>query len=197
MNQIISSPIITTVQSEADVRGILLLQQQNLKKNLSKEEMASQGFVTVEHEYAVLKAMNEAQASVIAKDGDTVVAYCLAMLPAFRHDVKELKVLFEEIDQIEYEGKFLKDFKYVVMGQVCVGKGFRSIGLFDKMYQKLREELSNTFELCGTDISINNPRSLKAHGRVGFVGVKDFEDFALNEVWRIVLWDWRNTQTDL
>lgn len=185
-------PIITTVKSDDDVRGILALQQKNLKKNLTLEQIQSQGFVTVEHEYAVLKAMNDAQPSVIVKDGDTVVAYCLAMLPQFKNGVPELKTLFEAIDEIDYDGQTLKDFNYVVMGQVCVGKGYRSMGFFDGMYQKLREELSTKFEMCVTDISTNNTRSLKAHARVGFIPVKDFEDKNLNEVWRVVVWDWRS-----
>ncbi|MFY7908018.1 MAG: GNAT family N-acetyltransferase [Emticicia sp.] len=184
-------PIITTVNGDDDVRGILALQQKNLKKNLTTEQIQSQGFVTVEHEYAVLKAMNDAQPSVIVKDGDTVVAYCLAMLPQFRNDVPELKTLFEAIDEIDYENQKLKDFNYVVMGQVCVGEGYRSMGFFDGMYQKLREELSANFEMCVTDISTNNTRSLKAHARVGFIPVKDFHDATLGEVWRVVVWDWR------
>lgn len=188
-------PIITTVSSDDDVRGILALQQKNLKKNLTAEQIQSQGFVTVEHEYAVLKAMNDAQPSIIVKDGDTVVAYCLAMLPEFRNGVPELKTLFEAIDEIDYDGQKLKDFNYVVMGQVCVGEGYRSMGFFDGMYQKLREELSTNFEMCVTDISTNNTRSLKAHARVGFTPVKDFHDATLGEVWRVVVWDWRPLPT--
>lgn len=191
MHESTIKPIITTVQSDDDVRGILALQQKNLKKNLTPEQIQSQGFVTVEHEYIVLKAMNDAQPSVIVKDGDTVVAYCLAMLPQFRNDVPELKTLFEAIDEIDYDGQTLKDFNYVVMGQVCVGEGYRSMGFFDGMYQKLREELSAKFEMCVTDISTNNTRSLKAHARVGFIPVKDFHDATLGEVWRVVVWDWR------
>lgn len=191
MHESTIKPIITTVKSDDDVRGILALQQKNLKKNLTPEQIQSQGFVTVEHEYAVLKAMNDAQPSVIVKDGDTVVGYCLAMLPKFRNDVPELKILFDSIDEIDYDGQTIKDFNYVVMGQVCVGEGYRSMGFFDGMYQKLREELSAKFEMCVTDISTNNTRSLKAHTRVGFIPVKDFEDKNLNEVWRVVVWDWR------
>lgn len=183
--------IITTVESEADVRGILALQQKNLKKNLTPEQIESQGFVTVEHEFSVLKAMNDAQPSVIAKNGDTVVGYCLAMLPKFRNDVPEIKSLFDTIDLIEFEGRPLKEFNYVVMGQVCVGEGYRSIGLFDKMYQKLREQLSDEYEMCITDISSRNVRSQKAHARIGFQNIKDFHDTELNEIWRVVLWDWR------
>jgi len=191
MQQAASQPVITTVSSDGDVRGILALQQKNLKKNLTPEQIQSQGFVTVEHEYSVLKAMNDAQPSVIVKDGDTVVAYCLAMLPEFRNGVPELKTLFEAIDEIDYDEQKLKDFNYVVMGQVCVGEGYRSMGFFDGMYQKLREELAAKFEMCVTDISTNNTRSLKAHARVGFIPVKDFHDAALGEVWRVVVWDWR------
>jgi hypothetical protein len=185
------NPIVTTVGGDDDVRGILALQQKNLKKNLSPEQIQSQGFVTVEHQYSVLKAMNDAQASVIIKDGETVVGYCLAMLPQFRNDVPELTSLFDSIDEIDYEGLKLKDVAYVVMGQVCVGEGYRSMGFFDGMYQKLREELSAKFEMCVTDISTNNTRSLKAHARVGFLPVKDFEDKNLNEIWRVVVWGWK------
>lgn len=184
-------PIITTVESDDDVRGILALQQKNLKKNLTSEQIKSQGFLTVEHKFAVLKAMNDAHPSVIVKDGDMVVAYCLAMLPQFRNDVPELIALFNTIDEIDFESQTLKDFKYVVMGQVCVAEGYRGMGFFDGMYQKLREELSAKFELCVTDISTNNSRSLKAHARVGFIPVKDFNDATLDEVWRVVVWDWR------
>ena len=117
-----TKPIITTVGSDADVRGILVLQQKNLKKNLTPEQIQSQGFVTVEHEYSVLKAMNDAQPSVIVKDGETVVGYCLAMLPQFRNDVPELKTLFDSIDEIDFEGKKLKTAKYVVMGRFALEK---------------------------------------------------------------------------
>ncbi|WP_394996321.1 GNAT family N-acetyltransferase [Emticicia sp.] len=191
MHESTIKPIITTVKNDDDVRGILALQQKNLKRNLSTEQIQSQGFVTVEHQFSVLKAMNDAQPSVIVKDGETVVAYCLAMLPQFRNDVQELKSLFDSIDDIDYEALKLKDYKYVVMGQVCVGEGYRSMGFFDGMYLKLREELSGKFQMCVTDISTNNLRSMKAHARVGFISVKDFHDTTLNEIWRVVVWDWR------
>ena len=185
--------IVTPVKSDDDVRGIIALQNKNLKKNLSPEQVQSQGFLTVEHEFSVLKAMNDAQPSVIVKDGETVVGYCLAMLSSFRNDVPELRILFNNIDEVVFDGQKLGGMNYVVMGQVCVGEGYRSMGFFDAMYQKLREELSGSYDVCVTDISVNNLRSLKAHARVGFVGMKDFEDKHLNEVWRIVVWDWNKS----
>lgn len=182
---------IKTVSQDAEVKGILALQQKNLKKNLTTEVIASQGFVTVEHQYEVLKAMNDAEPSVIAKDGDTVVGYCLAMLSQFREGVPELKPLFDLLDQVGYDGKKLKDYKYFVMGQVCVGEGYRGEGVFDKMYQHLKEKLSDRYQLCVTDIARSNVRSQKAHARVGFEFIYEFFDANLNEHWRIVVWDWR------
>lgn len=182
---------ITTVQSEADVRGILALQQRNLKKNLTPEQIETQGFVTVEHSYPVLKAMNDAQPSIIAKDGDTVVGYCLSMLPQFRKDIPILESLFTSIEQSEYDGKPLDSYNYIVVGQVCVGEGYRGIGVFDKMYAHYKEVLSPKFDMCITDISSKNPRSLRTHERVGFQSAKEFFDENLNETWIVVVWDWR------
>lgn len=185
---------IKTVSEEAEIFGILTLQQQNLRSKLSQKTIESQGFVTVEHDFEVLKAMNDAQPSVIAKDKDKVVGYCLSMLPQFRNDIPILSGLFDTIDMIKYEGKLLKDYPYFVMGQVCVDKDYRGIGLFDRMYEHLREAFSDKFELCVTDISSKNIRSLKAHARVGFKAIHEFFEDALDENWIVVVWDWRNIQ---
>ncbi len=181
---------IKLVSNDSEIHGILALQQKNLRKNLTEDVIANQGFVTVEHDFAVLKAMNDAQPSVIAKDGELVVGYCLSMLPQFRNDIPILSGLFDTIDKIEYEGKLLADYSYFVMGQVCVGESFRSIGLFDRMYEHLKTSLSAKYELCVTDISSKNVRSQKAHARVGFKPVHEFFEEALDESWIVVVWDW-------
>ena len=74
---------ITTITTDLEIRQLLDLQQVNLPKNISKETALEQGFVTVQHNFELLRAMNEAIPQVIAKDGDEVVAYALVMLPNF------------------------------------------------------------------------------------------------------------------
>ena len=76
---------ITQAKSDADLQGILALQRKNLAVNLSPEEVADQGFVTVVHHLDILRRMNEAGAHTIAKDGDQthlreVLAYCVSCL---------------------------------------------------------------------------------------------------------------------
>jgi hypothetical protein len=182
---------ITTVQSEADVQGILALQQANLRKNVPLDVQLDQGFVTVEHDPAVLTRMNQAAPSVIAKDGDTVVGYALTMLPEFGTDVPELLPLFALIDSLTYKDRPLSEYPYYVMGQVCVADGYRGQRLFDRMYQHHRDVYSDRFQVLITDISANNTRSLKAHARVGFEAIHNFHDSTLGETWVVVLWDWK------
>lgn len=181
---------ITTVQSEADIRGILKLQQANLRKNVPPSVQVDQGFVTVEHDPNVLTRMNQAAPSIIAKDGDTVVGYALTMLPEFGTDVPELLSLFELINTLTYNKKPLTDYPYYVMGQVCVADGYRGQQLFDRMYQHHRDVYSSRYQLLITDISANNVRSLRAHARVGFETLHEFYDPSIGETWVVVVWDW-------
>ncbi|GAB3490842.1 hypothetical protein GCM10027341_03080 [Spirosoma knui] len=182
---------ITTVQSDADVHGILDLQQKNLRKNVSLDIQVDQGFVTVEHDPDVLTRMNQAAPSVIAKDGDAVVGYALTMLPQFGTDVPELLPLFELINTLTYQDKPLRSYDWYVMGQVCVADGYRGQRLFDRMYEHQREVYSDRYQLLVTDISELNTRSLRAHARVGFEPIHSFHDVTLDETWVIVVWDWQ------
>lgn len=181
---------ITTVQSDADVRGILALQQKNLRKNVPLDVQVDQGFVTVEHDPDVLTRMNQAAPSIIAKDGDTVVGYALTMLPQFGSDVPELLPLFDLINTLTYHDKPLRSYNWYVMGQVCVADGYRGQRLFDRMYDHHREVYNTTYQLLITDISANNVRSLRAHARVGFEAIHEFHDPAIGETWVVVAWDW-------
>lgn len=182
---------VTTVQSDADVQGILTLQQANLRKNVSADVQLDQGFVTVEHDPAVLTRMNQAAPSVIAKDGDTVVGYCLTMLPDFADDVPELKPLFQSIGELIYHEQPIHSYPYYVMGQVCVGDGYRGQQLFDRMYQHQRDVYGDRYRLLITDISEHNARSLRAHARVGFAPLHRFFDPVIGEDWIVVVWDWQ------
>ena len=183
--------IITTVQSDADVRGILALQQANLRKNVPIDVQVDQGFVTVEHDPNVLTRMNQAAPSVIAKDGDTVVGYALTMLPEFGADVPELLPLFTLINSLTYKEKPLQSYSWYVMGQVCVAKGYRGQQVFDRMFQHHHEVYGDRYRLLITDISANNTRSLRAHNRVGFETLHEFHDPTIGETWVVVLWDWQ------
>ena len=175
-----------TAQSTEDLQGILDLQQQN---HLSKVEALDDGFLFVRHNLEVLTKMQAFAPQVICKDGDEVVAFTLAMTVDCKGDVPELIPMFNIFDQIPFRGKKVSDFKYIVVGQVCVGQNHRGMGVFDKNYQTYKETFQDNFDFAITEISTRNPRSIRAHARIGFREIHQYTD-PTGENWSIVVWEW-------
>ncbi|MFT4758763.1 MAG: hypothetical protein ACI9XO_001480 [Paraglaciecola sp.] len=174
----------TTANSDLDLDQILILQKENRPKNLSPQEIKAQGFVTVEHDFRLLKRMNSPHPHIIAKADNQVVAYALVMLSELRDDIPVLVPMFEKIDKLMVEGQPMSDFSYVVMGQVCVAKTCRGQGVFGGLYQKMAEEMKGDFDYIITEIATRNTRSIRAHEREGFTTLLEFDDGV--EDWAIV-----------
>src|SRR5690554_7320579 len=88
----------TTTKNEAELKGIYTLQKANLKKNLSKEAIGADGFVTVNHKWETLKKLHTIEPHVIAKDKEEVVGYVLAMTKASRFDIPIIFPMFAEFE---------------------------------------------------------------------------------------------------
>ena len=174
---------------QTELTGILSLQQQNLKENLPAAERESQGFLTVRHDLETLTIMHQLAPSIVSVEEGKVVAYALTMLPETRKLVPILEPMFETLDQLQYQGKPLNQYRYYVMGQVCVDRHYRGQGLFDRLYAAHREHYGSRFDFMLTEISVHNPRSIKAHERVGFKTIHQYRD-AVDD-WLVVVWDWR------
>jgi hypothetical protein len=181
--------IYTSSSTDAELSGIIGLQRSNLPVSLTKEEMAGQGFVTVVHSLAGLKKMNDIERHVIAKDGERVVAYLLAMTAASRMDIPILFPMFDMFDRIPYAGRPVSDHKYIVVGQVCVGKEYRGQGILDKCYAEYRRCFSGRYDFAITEISTRNTRSIQAHKRIGFTLLHEYKA-PDGEEWHIVTWAW-------
>ncbi|GAB3167280.1 GNAT family N-acetyltransferase [Telluribacter humicola] len=181
--------LLTYAQTDEDLQQILDLQRKNLKANISEQTKREQGFVTVSHEWEQLQLMQSLTPQVVAKSEGKVVAYALAMLPQMGTLIPDLQPMFEIIDEVEWEGRYLRDCRYYVMGQICVDEAYRGQGLFDALYRKHSELYSADYELLVTEISTSNHRSQRAHERVGFRTIHTHVDHVDN--WNIVAWDLR------
>lgn len=184
---------VTIVTLNTDIQQILMLQSENLENQITSEEAKNQGFVTVVHDLELLCEMNEVEPSVIAKYNEKVVGYCLSMPRIFKSKIAVLKPMFEQIDRHSFEGKALKDCNYLIMGQVCVAKGFRGMGIFDKMYAEMQKRLSTKYDFLITEVASRNIRSLRAHQRVGFEILYRYADDLEN--WELLIWNWRKKTT--
>lgn len=180
--------VFTTVSNPREVAQILDLQAQNLAPALSAETMASQGFLTVQHEPAVLQRMNEAAPAVIAKDGDMLAGYALVMPREFAADVPVLKPMFDMLNGLSWRGRWLRDNpRWFVMGQICVSADYRGQGIFDGLYLKMKEVYRTDYDFTVTEVAERNTRSMRAHERAGFQTLHIYPDETTGEVWRVVV----------
>src|SRR5688500_5161413 len=179
----------TTISTEEELQQVLDLQQQYLVGSIDKDEMKSQGFLTVRHTLWLLQQMHSLAPSIIIKDDNHVVAYALVMLRECRNSIPALLPMFDTLDVLEWRGKPLSEYSFYAMGQICVAKAYRGQGLFDMLYHKHREVYQPQFDFIVTEVATRNKRSLRAHERVGFETIHVYTD-ELDE-WAVVLWDWK------
>lgn len=182
----IHSSIVTT---NVELQQILELQQQNLPKNISGEELTSRGFVTFQHDLDILKQFHELAPSVIVKDSDKVIAYALTVVNEARYIFPPMDSMFKLLETLEWKNHPFSSYRYYEMGQVCVAKEYRGQGVFEMLYQQHKNSYSSKYDLLVTKISTSNRRSLRAHEKMGFKTITVDKD-ELDE-WNVVAWDWQ------
>ena len=87
------SVIVKRAENNFELQGILDLQEANLRVNIDADTAASQGFLTAKYTMAYMEAMHAASPSIIAKEGDRVVARDLADADFYRMDVPDHDLL--------------------------------------------------------------------------------------------------------
>jgi len=185
--------IYTTANSKNDLEGILTLQKLNLPRHLTGDEIQSQGFVTVDHSYEQLAHLNNYEKHIVGKDHEKVIGYLLAMTRQSRLDIPVLVPMFEQFDSISYNGRKISESNYLVVGQVCIDKAYRGRGILDHCYDAYRQHYGGKYDFAITEIAASNPRSLKAHERIGFKEINRYVSPDKTQ-WVVVLWDWKLCQ---
>ncbi|RIA08381.1 acetyltransferase (GNAT) family protein [Flavobacteriaceae bacterium MAR_2010_72] len=175
------------VSTDEELKGILSLQEQNLKDVLSADDKSKEGFVTLKHSYDMLKRMNDKCAHCIAKYDDTVVGYALSMLQDFKKDIPLLVPMFTEIDNALSEKHI--NLNYLAMGQICIDKQYRGQGIFRGLYNFMKDELSLEYDALITEVDVLNTRSSQAHKAVGFEVLKNYS--SNNQNWELIIWNWK------
>jgi L-amino acid N-acyltransferase YncA len=181
--------LATTVSNSHELQQILDLQQQNLKQFVTADEKQSQGFLTMQFNLPMLEALQAIAPSIIIKHNDKVVAYAMTLTLEGRQAYPDLESMFVNFEKLLWQGKPLYDYRFYVMGQVCVAKEHRAKGLFDKLYKHHKEVYSSQYDFIITEISTSNLRSIQAHKRVGFETIATYQD--IMDYWNVVVWDWR------
>lgn len=177
--------------TKQDFEQILALQRQNLYTLISQEDQEKQGFVFAEHTLELLETLAMELPQIVAVYQGKVVGYNLAMSASMKTVLPSITPMFNAFETCIFNQKPLTDYQYLVGGQVCVDKDFRGHGLLKKLYCETKNQVSNAYEACVTEISVRNPRSLKVHQKMGFEVIGTYHDGV--EHWNIVAWDFKRT----
>jgi hypothetical protein len=160
-----------------EISKILELQRRNLPGSISAAEQEREGFVTVSHNYEILEAMNKVCGHIIALDGEYLAGYALCMHPVFSDRIPVLRPMFTQLRDL-----LPHNCSYMVMGQVCIARVFRSQGIFRGLYGNMQEVLKPEYQKIITEVDTRNTRSSRAHKAIGFTtlttyssGGKDWE----------------------
>ena len=180
--------VTTQVQTPDELEQIYLLNQLNLKQNVSAAEREQEGFVSWLYSIDLLEEMHQLAPSIIVKDGAKVVGYALTTLAEARAFHPDLEEMFHNLEEVRYKERSLFSYQFYCMGQICVAKDYRGQGLVNSLYQKHKELYSAQYDFLLTEISIRNPRSQKAHEKVGFRTIHTHRD-SMDE-WNVVVWEW-------
>ncbi len=176
--------MITYHKASADdeLNQILEVQSENLKDKVDESTQLTEGFVTLKHDFDLLKRMNAACPHIIAKEGDRVVGFTLSMLSDFKSDIPLLGGMFEMADGLYPENK------YLVMGQVCVAEEYRGKGVFRGLYSHMKTCYNKEYDPLITIVAKKNIRSLNAHKAIGFQTIPSSADVD----WVFIVWDWNS-----
>jgi len=174
--------VASLVRDERELRQILDLQRANLARNLSADQVAAEGFVTVEHSLDLLRRMHAVSPSVVARDGAALAGYALVMPLECRAWIPVLQPMFQRMESLGLTGE-----RCYVMGQICVAREWRGKGVFDLLYAGHRQHLSPSYDSVVTEVALRNARSMRAHARIGFSIVDRYRD--ATDEWAVLRWD--------
>jgi GNAT superfamily N-acetyltransferase len=176
------------VATEKEIEQVAALSNANLAANISAETKAREGFVSWVYTPEILKTLHAIAPSVIVMDGDTLAGYALTLTRECLNAYPAAAPTFAHISGLAYEGRLMKERRFYLMGQICVAEPYRGKGIFGLLYEGHRRYYGARYDCLATEISTANPRSLRAHQKVGFRVIDTHRDPEGH--WDVVLWDW-------
>jgi hypothetical protein len=176
------------VTTSREIQQIAALSNANLSTNISQVTKAKEGFVSWVYTPEILQTLHAIAPSVIVMDGDILAGYALTLTPECLASYPPAIPSYEHASTLTHNGISLGSQRFYIMGQICVALPYRGQGLVDTLYAGHKKFYSPQYDLLVTEIATTNPRSLKAHQKVGFQVIDTHHDPQGH--WDVVAWDW-------
>lgn len=156
-----------------DLDQLVELQNQNLRSKLSEDEQRD-GFLSAGFTSKQFGEFNDNLAVVVGEDEGVLVGFLVTSTPEHNLSHALPAQMISRYPNLNFRGRALTAYKSLIAGPVCVAKEHRGKGIFEGMYEALPRILPEKIELAVTLVSTENPRSLRAHEKVGLERVDLF-----------------------
>jgi hypothetical protein len=162
----VPNPIIYRRATDADYAGMVQLQEENLRMNLSDVE-AADGFLSLRYTEGMFRRVNDELAIVVAVAGGMVVGYLCAKCFPYAVEFPVLKALIDHMAGMEIGGVTISAETAFVYGPVCVSRAMRGTGVPAGMWAALQRLVPGCRKVAVLFIADANKRSLRAHEKLG------------------------------
>jgi hypothetical protein len=162
-----------------DFENIVTLQNLYLEANLGTEQKQD-GFLSGQFTSEQFRLMDLDGGVVVAVAGDEsnaaseVKAYLCASSQAFNMSFALPRAMIESFPQATYKGRPLSEQNLLIAGPVCVDSAYRGQGVVGELYSTLFALVPNLYEVVVVFVSLDNPRSISAHAKLGMNEVSTF-----------------------
>jgi len=158
----------------ADFESLVQLQNANLAGNLPSAERQS-GFLSVGFSAEQFAAMNDNLAVVVAVQQEQVKAFLCASTVEFNQAVALPAAMIARFPRAKYQGQPLSTLPVCIVGPVCIDQSLRGQGVLTRLYDCFFAVAPQGFNVAVVFVSVDNLASIKAHEKLEFETVDEFE----------------------
>ncbi len=156
-----------------DFEKMVLLQNQNLSTVLA-DDQKSDGFLSTAFTADQFIRMSESVAVVVGRNGDDVIGFICASTVEDCSENPLPAAMIARFPEILIGAHRLSELKCFIAGPVCVDKNYRGQGVFEGLYAELVGKAAAEYQAALALVSTANPRSIKAHAKIGMEVVGSF-----------------------
>ncbi len=167
--------MITRLATQADIQGILDLQELNLFEKLSESEREA-GFVTTPFTPLQLEELLEKRGLFVGSSEGEILGYTMAAGWDYFSQWAIFPCMIARLSGSVFKDTTLTDLNTFQYGPICIATQLRGTDAFPRLFEEMRLELASRYPVGITFINQVNARSIKAHKRkLGMVVVDEFE----------------------
>jgi hypothetical protein len=170
----VTEPMVYRSFRSEDLPEVMRIQEDNLANRLSSLQKAD-GFLSVAFPQAQFVQMHAEIPMAVADRGSRLGGYMCGSSLASSAQVPLLARMMSLFPAACFKDRPLDQYQSFIYGPVCIDRPLRGTGVLQGLFRQFLLQLQGRFELGALFVSLDNPRSLRAHvHKLGMTKLCDF-----------------------